>query len=114
MQNDKPGQPADAIPYALTIEGADFKDTWRALPGPATTIGELYLACVTFNLRCDVDDVGEIGLVPHSSHRGPVPDSAELVRVMWGLGAGDDDPTPDEEGEPATTWLENASKVPPR
>ena len=26
----------------------------------------------------------------------------------------DDDPTPDEQGEPLITWLENANKVMPR
>ena len=126
----KKGQPADQIPYAITIEGEDEKSTWRALPGPSTTIGELHLACREFNLVCQADRQGRIALVPHEAHRGPVPDSADLARVMWGLciykedphgvsrsDAGsilDDDPTPDEEGEPATTWLEHANTVAPR
>jgi hypothetical protein len=84
MRSDKPEN--DQIPYALTIRQPDDPLTWTAQPGPATTLGELALACKAFELKCWVNPTGEVLLVSRLQRIGPLPDSSELARVMWGLG----------------------------
>ena len=81
------GQPADQIPYALTIRQPDDHLTFTAQPGPATTLGELALACKEFQLKCWVNPIGEVLLVSKLQRTTPLPDSAELARVMWGIRA---------------------------
>jgi len=83
--NNKPGERPDEIPYSLRIEDPANATTWRAYPGPATTIGELMLACHEFGLRVWVDLDGDVCLVDNNDGLDDLPDSAELVAVMWGL-----------------------------
>lgn len=83
MRSDKPEN--DQIPYAVTIRQPDDPLTWTAQPGPATTIAELYLACKAFELKCWINPLGEVCLVSRLQRTLPLPDSADLVRVMWGL-----------------------------
>ena len=84
MPNEK-GQPADQIPYAITISDPESYLTWRCQPGPATTLGELDLACKAFELKVWVSPTLEVMLVSQLNRTLPLPDSADLVRVMWGL-----------------------------
>lgn len=77
-------QKTDEIPYGVRIEDAGDYLTWRAQPGPATTLGELALVCREFELKCWVNPTGEVLLVSRLSRTLPLPDSADLVRVMWG------------------------------
>lgn len=91
-------KPADAIPYTVSIKDGEDAMTWRAYPGPATTIGEMMQACEKLDLRAWVDLDGEVCLICNEPGRVRIdlPDVSELVSALWGL---DTDPNAPAQGE---------------
>lgn len=83
MNSQTKGEVPDG--HTLTIKDGDDAITWRAYPGPSTTIAEMMLACHTYGLRVWVDLDGEVCMIIDTRRIGDerLPHLYEIATCMW-------------------------------